>query len=112
MPNSTHLSALTKLNKEGFTLFIGGSHLRLPWRLNDKESAYQCKRHTDSGSMPGSGRSPGEGNGSPLSILAWKMPWTEEHGGGGGATVHRVAQSLTQLSHSMQAGTVETNTKL
>ena len=24
--------------------------------------------------IPGSGRSPGEGNGNPLSILAWEMP--------------------------------------
>ena len=27
---------------------------------------------------PGSGRSPGEGNGSHSSILAWRVPWTEE----------------------------------
>ena len=33
------------------------------------------------GSVPGSGRSPGEGNGNPLSILAWEIPWTEEPGG-------------------------------
>ena len=43
------------------------------------------------GSIPGSGRSPGEGNGNPLqyscvenpmdSILAWRIPWTEEPGG-------------------------------
>ena len=30
------------------------------------------------GSVPGSGRSPGEGNGPRSSILAWKIPWTEE----------------------------------
>ena len=30
------------------------------------------------GLIPGSGRSPGEGNGS---ILAWEIPWTEEPGG-------------------------------
>ena len=35
----------------------------------------------DIGSIPGSGRSPGGGNGNPLSILAWKIPRTEEHGG-------------------------------
>ena len=33
------------------------------------------------GSIPGLGRSPGEGNGNPLSILAWKIPGTEESGG-------------------------------
>ena len=32
----------------------------------------------DLGLIPGSGRSPGEGNGNPPSILAWRIPWTEE----------------------------------
>ena len=35
----------------------------------------------DTGSIPGSGRSPGGGNGTHSSILAWKIPWTEEPGG-------------------------------
>ena len=30
--------------------------------------------------IPGLGRSPGGGNGSPINILAWKIPWTEEPG--------------------------------
>ena len=30
----------------------------------------------DMGSIPESGRSPGEGNGNLSSILAWKIPWT------------------------------------
>ena len=29
----------------------------------------------------GSGRSSGEGNGNHFSILAWRIPWTEESGG-------------------------------
>ena len=33
------------------------------------------------GSIPGSGKSPGEGNGNHSRILAWKIPWTEEPGG-------------------------------
>ena len=33
------------------------------------------------GLIPGSGRSPGEGNGNHSSILAWKIPWTEKPGG-------------------------------
>ena len=32
------------------------------------------------GSIPGSRRSPGEGNGTSLSILTRKIPWTEEPG--------------------------------
>ena len=35
----------------------------------------------DPGWIPGLGRSPGEGNGQHSSILAWKIPWTEEPGG-------------------------------
>ena len=31
--------------------------------------------------VPGSGRSPGEGNDNHSSILAWKIPWTQEAGG-------------------------------
>ena len=34
----------------------------------------------DLGSIPGSGRSPGEGNGNPSNTLAWRIPWTEEPG--------------------------------
>ena len=34
----------------------------------------------DTGVIPGLGKSPGEGNGNPLSILAWKIPWTEKPG--------------------------------
>ena len=30
------------------------------------------------GSIPGRGRSPGEGSNNPLPYLAWEIPWTEE----------------------------------
>ena len=50
----------------------------------------------DVGSIPGSGRSPGEGDGNPLQYsclgnLRDKGAWW--------ATVHRIAKSWTQLSH-------------
>ena len=37
----------------------------------------------DLGSVPGSRRSPGGGDGNPnqSNILAWKIPWTERPGG-------------------------------
>ena len=35
----------------------------------------------DSGSIPGSGRPPGGGHETHSSILAWRIPWTEESGG-------------------------------
>ena len=34
----------------------------------------------DAGSILGSGRSHGEGNGTHSRILVWKIPWTEEPG--------------------------------
>ena len=35
----------------------------------------------DAGSIPGSGRSPGEGTGNPLQYSCLEIPWTEESGG-------------------------------
>ena len=49
----------------------------------------------DLGSIPGLGRSPGEGNGNPLQYSCLENPMD---GGAWWATVHRVAKSRTQLS--------------
>ena len=49
----------------------------------------------DSGSIPGSGRSPGEGNGTPLQYSCLENPMDV---GAWWATVHRVAKSRTRLS--------------
>ena len=35
----------------------------------------------DVGSIPGLGRSPGEGNGHSSFLVAWRIPWREEPGG-------------------------------
>ena len=49
-----------------------------PGGLDGKESAYNAG---DPGSVPGSGRSPGGGDGNLLRILVWRIPWTQEPGG-------------------------------
>ena len=49
----------------------------------------------DLGSIPGSGRSPGEGNGNPLQYSCLENPMD---GGAWWATVHGVAKSRTRLS--------------
>ena len=49
----------------------------------------------DLGSIPGSGGSPGEGNGNPLQYSCLENPMD---GGAWWATVHGVAKSWTQLS--------------
>ena len=42
---------------------------------------YSTGAARDLGSIPGSGRSPGGGQATLSSILAWRIPWTEEpHG--------------------------------
>ena len=50
----------------------------------------------DPGSIPGSGRSPGEGNGNPLQDSCLENPLD---GGALQATVHGVAKSQTRLSN-------------
>ena len=63
------VSAAMKL-KEAYSLdFPGGS--------DGKVSAYNVG---DPGSIPGSGRSPGEGNGNHSSTFAWRIPWMEDPG--------------------------------
>ena len=64
--------------------FSGGS--------DGKASAYNAG---DPGSIPGSGRSPGEGNGNPFQHSCLENPMD---GGAWEATVHGVAKSWTQLS--------------
>ena len=49
----------------------------------------------DVGSIPGSGRTPGGGNGDPLQYPCLENPMDR---GGWWATVHRITKSQTQLS--------------
>ena len=57
-----------------------------------KESAYNVGHQS---LIPGSGRSPGEGNGNPLQYPRLENPMDR---GAWWATVHGVAKSQTQLS--------------
>ena len=51
----------------------------LPRWHNVKNPPANAGNARDMGSIPGSERSPGEGNGNPKSsILAWKIPRTEK----------------------------------
>ena len=70
-------------------LFLG-----LPGGSDGKMSA--CNE-ADPGSIPGLGRSPGEGNGNPLQYSCLENPMD---GGALEATVHGVAESQTRLSDS------------
>ena len=52
--------------------------MRFPGGSDGKESAGDAD---DLGSIPGWERSPGEGKTTHSSILAWRIPWTEEPDG-------------------------------
>ena len=66
-------------NPKGFPLFFFPCPLLpqmgFPRGLNSKESACSIG---DLGSIPGSGRSPEKEMATHSSILAWRIPWTEE----------------------------------
>ena len=66
----------------------------LPWWLSGKESASQAG---DVGLIPGSGRSPGEGNDDPLQYSCLGSPMDR---GAWEATVYRVKKESAQLSNS------------
>ena len=63
----------------------------LPGGSDGKASVYNAG---DPGSIPGSGRSPGEGNGNPLQYSGLEYPMD---GGAWWATAHGVAKSRTRL---------------
>ena len=65
----------------------------LPWQLSGKESACNAG---DTGSIPGSGRSPGKGNGNPLQYSCLENPTDR---GAWCTIVHGVTKSQTRLSH-------------
>ena len=64
----------------------------VPWWLDGKASAYNER---DLGLIPGSGRSPGGGNGNPRQYSCLESPMDR---GACWATVHGGAKSQTQLS--------------
>ena len=58
---------------------VGTSHHKNG--ADGNEPACQRRGWRRHGSIPGSGRGPGGGRGNPLSVPAWRVPWTEEPGG-------------------------------
>ena len=70
-------------------------HFRgLPWWSEIKVPVCSAG---DLGSIPGLGKSPGEGNGNPLQYSSLENPMD---GGASWATVHGIAKSWTRLSDS------------
>ena len=61
-----------------YYLLYSSIYLSYSGGSDDKESICNAG---DPGSIPGSGRSPEEGKLTLFSILAWRIPWTQEPGG-------------------------------
>ena len=77
-----------------------------PGGSDGKASAYNAG---DLGSIPGSGRSPGEGNGNPLQYSCLENPMDR---GAWQAAVHGVAKSQTRLSDFIFFSNYITNEKI
>ena len=69
-------------------------YLIAPGGSDGKESACNAGDPEDMGLIPGSGRSPGEGNGDPIQYSCLKNPMDR---GAWWATVHGVEKSWTRL---------------
>ena len=115
----THLHILTKITLEkGHSLVALYSHCQgpsltpgqgssgLPGRCSGKESICSAGDTRDTGSIPGSGRSPessiGESMATHSSSLAWRIPWTEEPGGLWG---HKESDMTEMTEHARMKGT-------
>ena len=74
-PGVLQSMGLQRVGHDWVTELNWGTLEGFPSSSDGKESACQYRRLC---SIPGSGRSPGEGSGNPLQILAWRIPWTKE----------------------------------
>ena len=84
LASDLHLNLVVRISTKGLSFYPSGS--------DGKESAWNAG---DAGLIPGSGRSPGEGNGYPLQYSCLKNPMDR---GAWWAKVHEVTMSRPQLS--------------
>ena len=82
-------------SSESYRELTGRMVKGLLWWLSSKESSCSAGDIRDTGSSPGSGRSPGEGNGNSLQYACLEDSMDR---GAWRAKGHRVAQSQIQLS--------------
>ena len=75
-------------------------HVGFPGGAIGKEPACQCRRRKRCGFYPGLGRSPGGGMATHSSILAWRIPWTEEPDGLQSMGSQRAGHDCSELAHT------------
>ena len=76
-------------------LSVNENNNRVDMKFNGSDSKESACNAEDLGSVPGSGRSPGEGNRKPLYYSCLENPMYRR---AWQATVHRVTKSQTRLS--------------
>ena len=81
--------------KQVSSLFLGRDQTGQPRWLSGKEATCNAGAAEDKGSVPGSGRSPGAGNGNPLQYSCLENPMNR---GAWWVTVQRVPKSRIQLN--------------
>ena len=73
--------AKSQIRLKQLSLHAEKAHLASQVALVIKNLSANAGDLRDLGSIPGLGRSPGEGQGSPLQYPCLEIPWTEEPGG-------------------------------
>ena len=76
-------------------------HAHFPRSTSVKNLPASAGDIRDVGSIPGLGISPGEGNGNPHSILAWRIPWTEKTVGLQSLGSQRVRHDWSDLAYTL-----------
>ena len=81
-----------------------------PGGTSGKEPACQCRRRKRHSSIPGSGRSPEKELATHSSILAWRIPLTEEPGRLQSMKLQRIVHDWSDLAQHSTAPRKETQT--
>ena len=83
----------------GTELLLSHTGLGFPYGTSGKEPACQCRRHETQVQSLGREDPLENGMATHSSILAWRIPWTEEPGGLQSMGSHRVRHNWSNLAH-------------
>ena len=92
------------LSRETFLFLSVVVYMPLKGFLGDSGLKNSPANVGDTGSIPGSGGSPAEGNGNPLQYSCWEIPWAEEPGGLQPMESQRVRHNFVTNEHTIKNG--------